>query len=182
MYACCRFAHPVLDGLMNLTSEHEIKPEEIKSIKVVSFAKALLLNHMAPANLVAAMYSIPFIIGCFLARGRVGPGEMAPETLNDTYILQIAQKVVIEEDPDITNQFPEKCLARVSLTLKNGKTIHSRTLSAKGDPDNPYSQEEMRTKFIDLTVPLMGKRSEALYRQIMHIDHESPQNLWNMLH
>jgi 2-methylcitrate dehydratase PrpD len=182
IHACCRFAHPVLDGLMNLTNEHEIEPEEIKSIKVRSFAKALLLNHMAPANSVAAMYSIPFIIGCFLARGKVGPGEMATDTLNDTYILQIAQKVVIEEDPDITKQFPEKCLARVSLALKNGKTIHSRILSAKGDPDNPYTQEEMRTKFIDLTVPIMGKSSEVLYRQIMHIDHESPRSLWNMLH
>ncbi len=182
MYACCRFSHPVLDGLKSLTRGHEIQPEDIESIKVVSFAKALLLNHIAPDNPVAAMYSIPFIIGCFLTRGKVGPEEMTADTLTDTQILEIARKVVLEEDPVITDQFPEKCLARIILTLKNGKTIKSETLSAKGDPDNPYTQEEMRAKFLALTAPLIGQNTETLYNQIVNIDHESPQKLWNSLH
>ena len=182
MYACCRFSHPVLDGLAKLTREHVIRPEEIASIKVTSFAKALLLNHMKPDHPVAAMYSIPFIIGCFLARGKVGPGESTGDTLKDPQILQVAQKVVIEEDVNMSNQFPEKCLARVSLTLKNGRVFHSATLSAKGDPDQPYTQEEMRAKFMDLTEPLLGKETEEVYDQIMHIDHSSPQRLWNRLH
>lgn len=182
MYACCRFSHPVLDGLAKLTREHAIKPEEIESIKVTSFAKALLLNHMKPDHPVAAMYSIPFIIGCFLTRGKVGPGELTGDSLKDLQILQIAQKVVIEEDSDITDQFPEKCLARVSLALKNGQIFHSETLSARGDPDHPYTQEEMRSKFMDLTAPLLGKKSEEVYHQMMRIDQASPQMLWNRLH
>ena len=181
MYGCCRFSHPALDGLTSLLRDHAFQPGEIESIKVVSFAKALLLNHITPDNPVAAMYSIPFIIGCFLARGKVGPQEMTADTLADTRIIEIARKVVLEEDPDVTAQFPEKCLARIIVTLKNGKTIKSATLSAKGDPDNPYSQEEMRTKFLDLTAPLIGENSEILYSQIMNIDHESPQKIWDFL-
>jgi 2-methylcitrate dehydratase PrpD len=182
MYACCRFSHPVLDGLADLTRDHSIKSEEIELIKVTSFAKALLLNHMRPDHPVAAMYSIPFIIGCFLTRGKIGPGELTSDALKDMQIIQLAQKVLIEEDANITNQFPEKCLARVSLTLKNGQIFHSETRSAKGDPDHPYTQEEMRAKFKDLTVPLLGKKTEEVYHQIMHIDHASPQTLWNRLH
>ena len=182
MYACCRFAHPVLDGLARLTRDHSIKPEEIESIKVTSFAKALLLNHWRPAHPVAAMYSIPFIIGCFLTRGKIGPGELTGDTLKDRQILRIAQKVLIEEDANITSQFPEKCLARVSLTLKNGPIFNSETLSAKGDPDHPYTQEEMRAKFRDLTLPLLGRMTEEVYHQITHIDQARPQTLWNRLH
>ncbi len=181
-YACCRFSHPVLDGLQELTAGQKIQPKDIESIKVTSFAKALLLDHMTLDNPVAAMYSIPFVIGCFLARGKVGPGEMTADTLTDPRILQIARTVVIEEDPDITHQFPEKCLARITLTLKNGQTIQCATLSAKGDPDNPYTRDEMRAKFLGLTAPLFGKRAEVLYNYMMHIDHESPGKLWTMLH
>ena len=156
--------------------------KKIESIKVASFAKALLLNHMKPDHPVAAMYSIPFIIGCFLTRGKVGPGELTGDTLKDPQILQVAQKVVIEEDGNMSNQFPEKCLARVSLTLENGRVFHSATLSAKGDPDQPYTQEELQAKFMDLTVPLLGKETEEVYAQLMHIDHSSPQRIWNKLH
>jgi 2-methylcitrate dehydratase PrpD len=152
------------------------------AIKVTSFAKALLLGTITPDNPVAAMYSIPFAIGCLLARGKVGPEEMTADTLTDRRILQIARKVTIEEDMDITGQFPEKCLARVTVTLKNGEPLKSETLSAKGDPDNPYTLKEIRTKFFDLAAPLLGENSETLYRWITNIHHESPQKLWDRLH
>lgn len=181
MYACCRFSHPVLDGLTHLIEKNDIQPDEIESIKVTSFAKALLLDHMQPENPVAAMYSIPFIIGCFLAQKRVGPGEMTFDTLDDGEILAIAKKVILVEDPDITDKFPLKCLARVTISLKNGKSINSETLSAKGDPDNPYSQEEMRIKFQNMIVPLLGSNYEKLYNQIMNIEHEKPKDLWDSL-
>ncbi len=181
IYACCRFSHPVLDGLMDLTRKHKISYTEIKSIKVISFAKALLLNHMTPGHPVAAMYSIPFIIGCFLVKGKVGPEEMGADALNDPQILQTAQKVEIEEDPAITNQFPEKCLARISLTLKNGDIIHSETLSAKGDPDNPFSYEQMKDKFFNLVTPLYGEKTEVMYNTIMRIDDARPTVLWDTL-
>lgn len=181
MYACCRFSHPVLDGLTNLIEESDIIPDEIESIKVTSFAKAMLLDHLQPENPIAAMYSIPFIIGCFLAHKRVGPGEMTFKNLNDIEILTIARKVVLVEDPEITDKFPLKCLARVTVTLKSGKSINSEVLSAKGDPDDPYSLAEMRIKFQDMVVPLLGNRGETLFHQLMNVEHEKPKDLWDSL-
>jgi len=181
MHACCRFSHPVIDGLANLVQDHDFLIEEIESVTVVSFDKALLLNHVAPENSVAAMYSIPFIVGCYLIRGKVGPQELVDDSLTDPKILEIARRVVLQEDPAITAQFPQKCLARVAITLHNGKTMNSETLSARGDPDNPYTLEEMSRKFFDLTASLGQIRSETLYAQIMHIATASPQKMWNTL-
>jgi len=181
MYACCRFSHPVLDGLTNLIAENDVKPADIKSIKITSFAKAMLLDHLQPENPIAAMYSIPFIIGCFLAKGKVGTAEMTVDSLNDAEILTLARKVSLEEDSAITDQFPLKCLARVTVTLNSGKIIKSDTLSAKGDPDNPYSQEEMCAKFLDMIVPLPGNNGKVLYDKIMNIDHENPREIWERL-
>lgn len=182
MYACCRFSHPVLDGLANLLEEGDIKLDEIESIKVTSFAKAMLLNHLEPENPIAAMYSIPFIIGCFLAQKNVGPREMTFENLNDTEILKIARKVVLVEDLDITDKFPLECLARVTVILKSGEAIKSEVLSAKGDPGDPYSLEEMRLKFQDMVVPLLGNTAgETLFNQLMNVEREKPNDLWGNL-
>ena len=181
MYACCRFSHPVLDGLTYLVEKYGINSDEIESIKVTSFAKAMLLNHLQPVNPIAAMYSIPFIIGCFLAKKKVGPVEMSFEYLNDVEILTIARKVILVEDPDITDKFPLKCLARVTVILKSGKSVNSEVLSAKGDPDNPYSLAEMRMKFQNMIVPLLGNTGETLYDQLMNVEHEEPKDLWESL-
>jgi len=181
MHACCRFSHPVLDGLASLIVEHGILQDDISTIKVTSFAKSLLLRNITPDTPVAAMYSIPYVIGCLLVKGTVGPGAMTAESLTDKRILDIAEKVMIEEDPDITELFPEKCLARITVQLKNGTIIKTEPLSAKGDPDNPYSQEDMRSKFLRLTQSLPGKNTENLYDIIMNIENEDPGELWQML-
>jgi 2-methylcitrate dehydratase PrpD len=181
MYACCRFAHPLLDGLSELIKKIEIRHDSIESITVQSFAKALLLGRTAPENPVAAMYSIPYAIGCKLIKGKVGPEEMRAESLSNRQILDIAEKVTIEEDPELTAVFPEKCLARVVLCLKDGTLIKSETLSAKGDPDNPYSREELRLKFLRLTQSLPDRRNEEMFDLIMNIEHENPRHLWQML-
>jgi 2-methylcitrate dehydratase PrpD len=181
MYACCRFSHPVLDGLSALIKKNEIRPDSIKSITVQSFAKALLLGRTAPVNPIAAMYSIPFAIGSKLIKGKVGPEKMTAESLSDRRILDIAGKVTIEEDPELTALFPEKCLARIALTLKDGTLIKSETLSARGDPDNPYSQEELKVKFLHLTQSLPDSRNEEMFDLIMNIEHENPTDLWRML-
>jgi 2-methylcitrate dehydratase PrpD len=141
----------------------------------------MLLDHLQPENPIAAMYSIPFIIGCFLAQEKVGPGEMIFENLNDVEILKIAKKVILVEDRDITDKFPLKCLARVTVILNSGKSINSEILSAKGDPDSPYSLAEMRIKFQDMIVPLLGNTGETLYDQLMNVEHEKPKNLWDSL-
>jgi 2-methylcitrate dehydratase PrpD len=181
MYACCRFSHPVLDGLSALIKKNEITHDTIKSITVQSFAKALLLRRTAPENPIAAMYSIPFAIGSKLVKGEVSPKEMTAESLSDRRILKIAEKVTIEEDPKLTALFPEKCLARIVLYLKDGTLIKSETLSAKGDPDNPYSQEELRVKFLRLTQSLPDRRNKEIFDLIMNIEHENPRDLWQML-
>ena len=181
MFACCRFSHPVLDGLRAMILEQGIEHGDIESITVTSFAKACLLYHVRPTNPVAAMYSIPFIIGCLLVRGAVGPEEMAGDAFNDVRILKIVDSVILKEDPAITAQFPEKCLARVKVRLTDGKTVESGTLSAKGDPDSPYSLEEMQDKFLTLTRAKLGNTSDLLFNRIMQMEHESPQELWDLL-
>jgi 2-methylcitrate dehydratase PrpD len=127
------------------------------------------------------MYSIPYAIGSKLIKGKVSPEEMTADSLSNRRILDIAEKVIIEEDPELTALFPEKCLARIVLNLKDGTLIKSETLSARGDPDNPYSREELGAKFLHLTQSLPDRRNAEMFDLIMNIEHENPRKLWQML-
>ena len=180
-YACCRFSHPVLDGLSALMEAHDINPSAITSIRVKSFEKALLLNRTRPENPVAAMYSIPYVVGCKLAKGRVGCHEMGAAMLKDPQILALADKVTIEEDSALTAVFPEQCLARLEICLADGTCIKSQTLSAKGDPDHPYSETEMYKKFVKLAAPVAGTETDTLYSQLCHGGNESMEKIWDRM-
>lgn len=181
MYACCRFSHPVLDGLTSLISTHGITPDEIKTIVVDSFAKALLLDDPAPLNSVAAMYSIPYAVGCKLVKGAVEPDGIAADALEDPQILKIARKVAIRENAEFTKLFPEKCLAKIALHLHNGSVIESDVLSAKGDPDTPYTADELRLKFMRLAQSLPDMKAARAYDVVMNMENESPKELWDIL-
>ena len=71
--------------------------------------------------------------------------------------------------------------ARIVLYLKDGRIIKSETLSAKGDPDNPYSREELGVKFLRLTQSLPDRRNEEMFDLIMNIEYENPRDLWQLL-
>ena len=106
---------------------------------------------------------------------------MAAESLTDPRILAVADTVTIEEDPDLTGRFPEQCLASVTLRLKDGREIKSRILSAKGDPDNPYSDEELMEKFLHLTRNLPEKLVQTLLPLILEVPQSRPSELWRLL-
>ncbi len=180
-HACCRFSHPVLDGLTELMQRHGIGPHHIETITVRSFAKALLLGRARPENPIAAMYSIPYVVGCKLVRGAVDPEGMAASSLSDSRILEIADKVTIVEDPELTAVFPEKCLAGISIDLKDGAVLQGKPRAAKGDPDQPYSEDELREKYLRLTQCLPGKRNESILKLLMNIENTPPTDIWAAL-
>lgn len=89
--------------------------------------------------------------------------------------------MVLEEDPKITDQFPLKCLARVTVTLEDGRVLESGTLSAKGDPDNPYSEAAMYEKFMALAASLTQEKGEWVYRHLKDIEHYSVTDIWDAM-
>ena len=59
--------------------------------------------------------------------------------------------------------------------------MHDRINSIRGDPDNPYSQEELGEKFLRLAQSFSDGKNEEMFGLIMNIEHETPRNLWQML-
>ena len=159
-YGACRHAHAPVDGVYELVNEHDIDPERITRIIVgCAASKGLNMVNRRPDNVWQAQYSIPFVIGAALRKGKEGLGQISASLLKDRGILGIADKVELVADEDVEALQPGAFAGRVRIETSDGRNYETFIERPKGDPENPFSEEELRSKFDELTVPVIGKES-----------------------
>lgn len=171
-YAACRFIHPVLDGLVRMKEQRNIAWTEIDRIDIRTFEKGILLDRRNPHDPVAAVYSYPFAVASYLRHGRLGPGEVSGSALLDPQIRDLARRIRLKEDGELTALFPERCLARMEVTFKDGEHYESGLLSAKGDPEDPLVEQDLLAKFRFLVEPVYGQQWRSFPRIIDGLDKE----------
>jgi 2-methylcitrate dehydratase PrpD len=79
---------------------------------------------------------------------------------------------MLKEDGELTSLFPERCLARMEVTFSDGERYESGLLSAKGDPEDPLSEEDMLAKLRFLVEPVSGQQWRFFPRVIDRLDKE----------
>lgn len=149
-YACCRWAQPAIDGALKVLRANRIEPERIKKITVSTFNEASKLGTSRPSTSEQAQYSIPYVLAAAIVDGEVGPWQVREERLTDPRVLVLSAKVEILIDEEAQRCFPSQCLARVILETDK-LTYDSGLVGAKGDPDCPLSDDDLKRKFISAT-------------------------------
>lgn len=167
-YACCRWAHPAIDGLAEML-KLGYRLDEIDQIQIRTFGKALL-DQRIPSDTIEALYSIPFAVASYMIHGKLGPKEVSGDALKDPRTIALYKRIHLVEDPELTKFFPEKCLQQIVVTFKTGEHYSSDLLSAKGDPDNPLTDEELLAKFRTLTEDRLGQRWEEVAQTVRYLD------------
>jgi len=167
-YACCRWAHPAIDGLAEML-KLGYRQDEIDQVRIHTFEKALL-DQRIPSNTVEALYSIPFAVASYLVHGKLGPDEVSGDALKDPKTIALYERIQLVADPELTKLFPEKCLQQIVVTFKTGEYYSSDLLSAKGDPDSPLTDEELLAKFRTLTENRLGERWEEVAQAVLSLD------------
>lgn len=161
-YSACRHAHAPLDGVFKLIGDHAIDPGTITKIVVgCAAAKGFNMDNRRPGNIWQAQYSIPFLLGAALRKGKAGPGEVNDASLQDPEILEMSDRVELVVDEDVEARQPGAFSARVRIKTTSGKEHETFVEHPKGDPENPFSEEELRSKFDALTVPAIGKERSS---------------------
>lgn len=147
-YSCCRWAHAALDALLALKEERGFAAEAIESIDVATFSRALTLNNACdPRTLEGAQYSVPFVLGVAVTRGRRALLPMKAECLHDPESVAVASRVRLSVDPALDAQFPATTAARLAVRLKTGETLSREVIYPFGDPANPMTRPALWAKF-----------------------------------
>lgn len=152
LHSCCRYNHGTLDALDELAATGELpEPDNIRHVQVDTYSYAAELDDKNPKNTLAAKFSVPFAVATRLINKSSALSSFTWQAVRDPAVLALAQKVDVREDAAMTRRLPMERPAKVVITLNNGQTVSGQAGVNRGDDASPYSREELRNKFIDLT-------------------------------
>lgn len=177
-YSCCRWAHAAIDGLTAVLRAERLRPEDVDSLQVYTFARALKLNNEPePDTLEGAQYSVPFVLGVAACHGPEALLPLEARHLHDPASVAFARKVRLFVDPALDARFPETTAARVVLHTTTG--MHEReVIHPLGDPDNPMSRERLLEKF---RIATRGFAAEPVLAALEHFDRGDHRPLMEVL-
>jgi 2-methylcitrate dehydratase PrpD len=152
-HACCRYMQGPIDAVLAILREHNVQASQIHRIEVavleagwgiVAEPRAKKYN---PESVVDAQFSMPFGAAVAAIDGAAGLDQFTVEKARSPKIRELMNKVALVKDPSIEETFPKEWPARVAIDLESGQRYEKFIRYPKGDPENPLTWDEMRTKF-----------------------------------
>ena len=174
-YASEYMSHSPLEALFQILAERPIKPEDVESMSLQTFRTAIGVlardGAYKPQTRETADHSLPYVLAIALAEGALGPEQFAREQWKDPKIIDLMSRIRITEDAEMSKSYPPARPADLQIRTKDGKVYQRRVDYPKGDPRNPMSDEEVKTKFRKLARPLMSEaRVKAVIDCVDRID------------
>lgn len=163
-YPVCRWAQPAVEAVLALQRTHRFSAESVRAIAIASFQEAVELGARCPRPTTTdeAQYSLRYAVAAALVFGRLGISEIDPAQLQHPQVIRLLRAMTLREEPEFSAHFPAERWARVTLTLVDGTTLASAPARARGNPDNPLSDDELRRKFRDSADSLLGTTRTAM--------------------
>ena len=182
-YPICRWAHAAIDALGGLMDTHGFSDADVSGIEVGTFAESAALFPAMPATTSQAQYSLAFALGARLVHGRVGPDEIAGDTLSDPRIAAVLDKITVREEPRHSARFPEGRWSDVTVRLADGRMLASGDTQAKGGVEVPMSLSEVEAKFHTMAATLAPDRRHAIWKMRDEMISDRPfADLLSLLH
>ena len=135
----------------------ELDYNMVEDIVVETYSLAAELDNRSPKNVLAAKFSVPFAVASALVNGSTGVESFTLPNVVNPRIIALAQRVTVVEDASMTALLPHKRPAKITLRLKSGEVLEAATETNRGDWSDPYSEADVRNKYLSLTERLWHK-------------------------
>lgn len=136
-YSCCRKFHSMIDALQVATDGFSLDLERIRKIDAFSPGNAIKKHAIRrPDSVMAAQYSMPYIVAATLSKGPQDYGAFEAEFHNDPQILSLIDKTEAHHDTALDAHLPENMASGVALHLDDGSVRKAEVIEALGSPGN----------------------------------------------
>lgn len=147
-YASCRYTHPAVEAAIHL--RENVKPEDVEIIDIKTYDLAVSgHDHTDIKGSYSAKMSIPYAAAAGLIFGKAGLKEFSEAAVKDEKILNLTKKINVSADAELSSVFPAIQAAVVTVKTKDGEYTE-RVDFPKGEPENPLSDLEFRSRFDEL--------------------------------
>lgn len=155
-YASCQLTHAGIDAARALADR--VAPEDIERVVVQAHPLALkVAGRNAPTNSNEAKFSLPYCVALGLSGGKGGASDFLPERVRDASLQALAARVALQPDETAT-----RSSARIQVQPRQGPALAHAVGSCYGSVDHPMRWDDLRAKFLELALPALGSRAEAL--------------------
>ena len=147
VHACCQYGHAAVEATLALLESrpHADAARDLRNIRVETHWRARKLDNFHPATTLAARFSLQHILATTTHHGHAGAPAFHADTLSNPAIAALREKVVLAPfEPELDP--PDDRPARVTWEPEDGSRIAREALSARGGPDRPFTEAEIRTK------------------------------------
>ena len=167
-HASCRHTHPAADALLALMQEQKLKADDIVTLTAHVHQGALdVLGPVTdPQTIHQSKFSMGFVLALIANFGRAGLADFTVPALQEKQLRAFHDKVKMVLDPEVDGAYPKRWLGRVSVTLKDGRTLEKKISSPKGDPDNVLSRAELEDKALRLCGYTGGATADEMRKVI----------------
>lgn len=172
-YPCCRSTHCAIDAILHVSSADQVSAENVASILVRTYDIGVKQcgSPNYPKSPAEAKFSTPYVVASALVNRKIGLEQFTDESINDARLMTIADRVRVKESAEFTNRYPDHWGCAIAVKLTNGKVVEYEVVDAAGSVYNPLTNEQSKTKFVDLCSAQIGvKESHALMNEILILD------------
>lgn len=153
-HACCRLNHPAIEAALKVKEENSFSVDEISAIDVATrdFLAGMVGDY--PQNMLAAKFSVPYAVATALIRGHADITTFYPESFNDDSVRELFSKIKVNPDEE-ARKSANGPSGRISIVLKDGRTLKSEIDTVRGDYGNRVPREQILEKFRFLTTDIL---------------------------
>ena len=171
-HGCCGHAFAAIDAATTVTEEHGLTAADIRSIEIGGYSATVEIcgnhNHRTPYE---GKFCVPYLVATAITHGSVRLDAFSEERLAHPETAALAAKVHVHLDKDIDEEFPHRRAARIRVETNDGRVFEHFQPTRKGDPELPFSDDDISAKFRELAGPVMGgDAAEALLAACWSLD------------
>ncbi len=155
-YPCCGGLHTLVDLMLDLRAKQGLRAGTVESIECrVHTQKVAYLDRPAPAESLAAKFSIQYCVAVALLNGKVGLADFTARAITEAPRRDLMKKIRVVAREDF-GSFEGEIVVRSAAGERS-----ARMGEARGSIRNPLSEAELMQKFTDCAAVILGARQAA---------------------
>ena len=173
-HGCCGHNFAAIDGAMYLIKQHAIDYQKIRRVRVGAYQATLdVCAYRHPTSAFEAKFSLSHTVACGILYGAVREKSVQVERLGQELIRSLEDRIELVLDPQATALFPKVRSAKIAIELLDGQVFEHHQLTRHGDPDDPLTDDELLSKFLELSEVRIGQDQSNQLAEII-MQHANP--------
>ncbi len=149
-YPCGGLTHQAIDAMLQFRAEHGITADMVESIDVdVTQHTYSRIVFKVPQTGIQGKFCMNYLLARAIIDGKVSLEMFTDTAVRDANVLKLGERVQMRLDTNLKASDAGGRPCRVTLRLKNGKTLTREVQHAKGGPEIPMTRDELKAKFTE---------------------------------